>query len=391
MSIRKTVRWAGFLAGISLTASSVFAAKTQGVSDTEIVLGGHHDLSGPFSAFSAPAVKAAQLYFDEVNKKGGVHGRKIRYIVEDHGYQVPKAVQAVNKLVNRDKVFAMLLSLGTPHNLAAFRVLDRKGVPNVAPLSAARQMLQDPYENKFAFMSTYYDQMRVGITYLKQQQAVSVACAMYIPSDYGKDVYSGAQLGAKESGLTWGGETTHKADDSDFSGALAKLKSLNCDVVALALSVRGTITALSSAKKMGWDSVHFIGSSASFHTAVAKVPGGVTDGFWAAAGWRDLESRKSEPDVEAWITQYTEATGEAFPGSGAILGRTAAEIIVRGLESAGRELTVKSFRDGMENLSYRDLATGNMIKTSLGDHQAMESVYISRIEKGQWKSQSKGL
>ena len=71
------------------TASAVTgiaAAETQGVSDSEVVVGSLNDLSGPFAAFGAPATKAAQLYFDEVNAAGGVHGRKIRFVVEDHGY-----------------------------------------------------------------------------------------------------------------------------------------------------------------------------------------------------------------------------------------------------------------------------------------------------------------
>ena len=80
------------------------------------------------------------MVFDKVNADGGIHGRKIRFIVEDNGYQIPRAMQGYNKLVNRDGVFAMLLSLGTPMNIAGFKLLDPKGIPNVSPLSAASQM-----------------------------------------------------------------------------------------------------------------------------------------------------------------------------------------------------------------------------------------------------------
>ena len=97
------------------------AESVRGVTDTEIRIGGMHDLSGVFAAFSSPAVQVANDMFEEVNEQGGIHGRKIRYIVEDHAYQVPKATQAVNKLVSRDEVFAMLMSLGTPHNWRLFQ------------------------------------------------------------------------------------------------------------------------------------------------------------------------------------------------------------------------------------------------------------------------------
>ena len=99
-----------FLAAAAFTAMAAGAgAQTRGVTDTEILIGGAHDLSGVFAAVSTPAVNGANLYFDMVNANGGVHGRTIRYIVEDHGYQLPRATQAFNKLIERDGVFAMLL------------------------------------------------------------------------------------------------------------------------------------------------------------------------------------------------------------------------------------------------------------------------------------------
>ena len=100
-----------------------------------------------------PATKGTNVVFDRVNANGGVHGRQIRFVVEDNGYQMPRAMQGYNKLLNRDKVFAMLQSLGTPMNLAGFKLLDPKGIPNVAPLTAARQMLQEPMNNKFTSFS----------------------------------------------------------------------------------------------------------------------------------------------------------------------------------------------------------------------------------------------
>ena len=370
-------------AGLSIAAAPAWA--DQGVTDTEVVIGSANDLSGPFAAFGVPSIKAAQLYFDEINAKGGVHGRKIRLVVEDHGYQVPKAVQAANKLVNRDKVFAMLLSLGTPHNIAAFKLLDAKGIPNINPLSAARQMLQDPIRYKFAGTASYYDAVKATVDYMVKEKNAKTVCSMYIPSDFGKEIQAAAAEKTKELGLTYGGETTHKPDETDYVGSLTKLKNANCDLVAVALSVRGVITAVATAKKIGWDNVSFVGSSASFHTAIAKVPGGVTDGFYAGAGWQDLEARAAEPGVADWIASYTKATGEKFPGTGALLGRSAAEILVRALEAAGKDLTTDSFVKAMESLNYEDKIMGNKVQLGPDDHTAAEEIFISKIEGGSWK------
>lgn len=373
------------LAFTSATAlAGVASAATQGVSDTEVVVGSLNDLSGPFAAFGVPATKAAQLYFDEVNAAGGVHGRNIRFVVEDHGYQVPKAVQGVNKLVNRDKVFSMLLSLGTPHNIAAFKVLDRKGIPNVNPLTAARQMLQEPIKYKFAGTASYYDAVRGALGYMVENEGSKNICAMYIPSDFGKEIQMAAIDESAARSLEFMAETTHKPDESDYVGALGKLKEAGCDTIAVALSVRGAITAIATAKKIGWTDAKFVGSSASFHTAIAKVPGGVTEGFFAGAGWQDLAARAAEPEVAAWIKTYTEATGEKFPGSGALLGRSAAELFVRGLEAAGKDLTNDSFVTAMESLEYDDKIAGNRV--SVGEnHVVSNEVFISKIVDGNWE------
>ena len=369
-----------------LAVSPASADTTQGVSDSEVVIGGHHDLSGIFAAFSVPAVTAANLYFEEINANGGVHGRQIRYITEDHGYQAPKAVQAVNKLINRDKVFAMLLSLGTPMNLAAFRQQDPKGIPNISPLSAARQMLQEPLDVHYAGTASYYTQLKRAVPYMKDNHGSTVVCAMYIPSDFGKEIQAGAADGTSETGLKWGTESTHKPDETEFVGALGKMKEAGCDLVATALGVRQTITLLGTAKKMGLTGMNFIGSSASFHTVIAKVPGGITEGYYAAAGWQDLEARAGDPEVGGWIKKYIEKTGEKFPGTGALLGRSAAELFVKALEAAGPDLTHASFKTAMESLEYEDKIAGNQVKMGPGDHLAADSVYISKIEGGSWKT-----
>jgi branched-chain amino acid transport system substrate-binding protein len=381
--MRKLLATAAF--GAMLAASPAIA-QTQGVSDTEIKIGAHHDLSGIFAGFSVPAVKAAQQYFDEINAKGGVHGRKITYIVEDHGYNPSKAVQLVNKLVNSDQVFAMLLSLGTPHNIAAFKIQDPKGIPNVSPLSAARQMLDPPLDLHYAGTASYYDAVRAAVRWMKENEGSSTVCAMYLPTDFGEEIHSGMVDEAKDSGMTYATETTHKPDDADFAGALQKLNEAGCNLVGVALGIKQVITVLGTAKKLGYNDMKFLGSSASFHTAIAKVPGGITEGFFAAAGWQDLEARAGDPEVGAWIKAYTTATGEQFPGTGALLGRSAAELMVRGLEAAGRDLTHASFQAAMESLNYDDKIAGNTVKMGPGDHLAADEIFISKIEGGSWKT-----
>ena len=76
--MKKTLKHAAIGLAATLSLSGAALAETQGVSDTEVVIGSNQDMSGIFAAFGAPAMTAANLLFDEVNAAGGVHGRKIR-------------------------------------------------------------------------------------------------------------------------------------------------------------------------------------------------------------------------------------------------------------------------------------------------------------------------
>lgn len=365
-------------------AATVASADVQGVTDSEVVVGSVNDLSGIFAAVGVPAVKGSNLYFDKVNAAGGVHGRKIRYIVEDNGYQMPRAMQGYNKLLNRDKVFAMLGSLGTPMNLAGFKLLDPLGIPNVAPLSAARAMLQDPMHNKFTSFSSYFDQSVVGVKHLAELTGGQEVCSMYLPTDFGLEIMEGTKAGAEAAGLTFAAETTHKPDETDFVGSLSKLNEAGCDIVSLAVGVRQAITIVGTAKKMGLNDMKFLGTSASFLTVVAQVPGGVTEGFYAAASWKDLWARADEAAPKAFIEEYKAAYNED-PQGFAMLGYASAEMLVKALEAAGPDLTQESFIAAMETLDYQDDLVGNHMDFGPDDHQGANSVYVFVVENGAWK------
>ena len=373
-----------FAAGAVALASQGLA-QTQDVSDDEVIIGSVNDLSGIFAAVGVPAVNGANMKFDEVNAAGGVHGRKIRFVVEDNGYQIPRAMQGYNKLLNKDKVFAMLLSLGTPMNIAGFKLLDPKGIPNIGPLSAAQQMLQEPIDNKFVGFSSYWDQVQVGVKYLAAEFDAKEICTMYIPSDFGKEIAESTKDVTAALGLTLGGETTHKPDELDFVGSLTKLKAGGCDIVTMALGVRQGITVVGTAKKLGWTDVKFMNTSAGFLEPVAMVPGGVTDGLYASSGWEDLYARAAEPVPGKFIADYKAKYDQ--PASGfAMLGYSAADTLVRALEAAGPDLTQENFIAAMESLNFEDELTGSNVTYGPEDHQGVDDVVISVVEGGGWKT-----
>jgi branched-chain amino acid transport system substrate-binding protein len=381
--LRPTLAAAAATALASIVATGALA-QVRGVTDTEIVIGGAHDLSGVFAAVSTPAVNGANLYIDMVNANGGVHGRTIRYIVEDHGYQLPRATQAYNKLIERDQVFAMLLNLGTPMNLAHYPLMERRGVPNLSPLTAARAILPQPPGLNFAALSSYYDQMLAGIQYLHRETGKNRVCGMYLPTEFGEEIVAGARAGVEAIGGTWVAETTHRPDDQDFVGALQRLRSEGCEIIVGALGVRAQITAVGTAKRLGWDDAIFMVSSAGFLEPVAAVPGGVTDGLYAAAGWVDVVSRAgTNAEVDAFMAAYQERYGQPAGGF-AMLGYTAAQQMVMALEAAGRDLTVEGFVQGMYTIDYFDPLLDVQVSFSADDHQGGNIVTISQVREGMW-------
>jgi branched-chain amino acid transport system substrate-binding protein len=153
----------------------------------------------------------------------------------------------------------------------------------------------------------------------------------------------------------------------------------------MALGVRQAITVSGTAKKLGINDMYFINSSAGFHSVMAKVPGGVTEGMYAASGWADLLARMDNPEVQKFFKEYTTATGEKLPGTGALLGHSAAVTMVKALEAAGKDLNKDTFQKGMESLNYEDQVSGNTVDYSATDHQGADEIIISVIEGDNWK------
>ena len=126
-------------AGVATTGAQ--AQTSQGVGKSEIVLGTIQDLSGPLAGYGKQVRAGMLLAVDEVNEQGGIHGRKLKLLVEDSGYDPKKAVLAAQKLVNQDKIFAMVAHIGTAQNMAAMPIQFEKNVFNFFPVTAARARL----------------------------------------------------------------------------------------------------------------------------------------------------------------------------------------------------------------------------------------------------------
>ena len=365
-------------------ATAAFAAETRGVSPTEIVLGMHTDLSGPAATYGVAGSNAVKMRFDEANEAGGIHRRKIKLFVEDTQYQVPRAVQAGTKLINRDNIFAMVAALGTPMNNALFKDQLEAGVPSLFPFSAARSMFLPFHRLKFYGAASYVDQVRAGIKYFVQEKGRRAVCAMYQDTDFGKEVLDGVQMQLDEMKLKLVEVATHKPTDQDFTAEITKLKSAGCDLVVLGTIVRDSIVPYATARKIGWTEVDFLGSAATYDMFVAAAQGGVTEGLYAM-GLTDMPYRDTlSPVAQGWFDRYKERF-KVEPNIGAVYGYVSADLTVLGLERAGPDLTLDSLIAGLEAIKgYHDIFNGPEQNFGPDKHQGANSSFLAVVKGGRW-------
>ncbi len=366
----------------SLAIVSVASAQQRGVTKDEVLFGMPTDLSGVAATYGVSSSNAVKMRFDEVNEAGGIFGRKLRVIVEDQGYQVPKAVQACNKLINRDKVFAFIGPLGTPMNNACFKDEFAAGVANLFPLSAARSMYE-PFERlKFYGAASYVDQIRSGIEYFVKTKGKKAVCVMYQDTDFGKEILIGAEIQTKKLGVKLVEAAGHKPTDQDFTASLTKLKSAGCDLIAMGTIVRDSIVPYTAARKMGWTDVDFLGSAAVYDSVVGAAQG--MDGFYGM-GLTEMPYADSEhPKVKAFVEAYKKKYN-VDPNIGAVYGYVAADLAVTGLKNAGQDLTMDSFVKGLEAIKgYQDIFNGPAVTFGPNIRQGANSSFLAEVKGGRW-------
>jgi len=384
MPVKSRWGWLPLLAG-SLLMTALIAPATgavRGVTDTEITIGTITDLSGVTAVQGVNNSDAVRMAFEEANAKGGVNGRKIKYIVEDNQYQVPRAVQAMNKLLNSDNVFMTIDNGGTPMNDANMPAQFAKNVPNMFPLTAARSMYEPYNRLKFAQFASYYDQMRSAVKYFAEKKGRKKFCVTYQDSDFGKHVLAGVVAQTKALGLKVVETTAHRPTDTDFNASMTKLHDAGCDAVMLGTIVRDTNIIIQTARKMNWD-VDLVGQFASYDTAVASLPGGATEGFYCMTPALYAYPDDPRPAVQEFAKRYKDRYGRD-PNFHGEVGYTAAQLVLMGLEKAGRDLTVDSFIKAMESINnYKDIF-GSELSFGPDQHHGSTRSFLTVVKSGRW-------
>lgn len=359
-------------------------AQQQGVSKDQILIGTIQDLSGPLAGYGKAVRNGMQLRIDELNEQGSIHGRKLKLLTEDSGYDPKRAVLAAQKLVNQDKIFIMAAHIGTAQNNAAMPVQFDKNIINFLPVTAAREMYEPFNRLKYAAFATYFDQMRAAVPNLTKEKKISKVCAIYQDDEFGLEVLRGAEAGLKSINMDFTEKTTYKRGATDFSSQVARMKSAGCEMVVLGTIIRETVGTIAEARKTGFNPL-FIGSSAAYTDLIHKLGGKAMDGMYATMTVPHPYLDEASKPIAFWANKYKTKFGDD-PTVFSVYGYIIVDAFIRGAQKAGPNLTTDSFIKAMDTLNLPpDIFGGPEGKFTPTQHLSSNRSRLSQIQDGRWK------
>jgi branched-chain amino acid transport system substrate-binding protein len=404
-------RLAGAVAALALVAvacgaqqSSTQQAKTDpGVTKDTITLGGTYPVSGSASAYYSVA-KGANAYFQYVNnEKGGVNGRKIKYLVVDDAYTPSNTPAKARELVQEDKVFLTYGDLGTSTNLAVRDYYNQQQVPQlfVATGSSVWGAGYKQYPWTLGWQPDYVTEGKIYAKYILQNAASSKIAVLYQNDAYGQDYLNGMKqgLGDKAGSILVDTATYNANDPVDMSSQINKLKASGADSFYVAATPAYAANAIINAVKSGWKPRIYMNNV----SAASAVWRGVVKGLGTSAGVDGMVTTtylKDPLDTSRWggdagvklfkdvMTKYGEGCDPTGADSFCVSGMASAYTMVDVLKQAGSDLTRKHVMDlACCNLNEGNnplLLPGMVVKTTSSDHFPIEQEQLQRWEGDHW-------
>ena len=345
--------------------------ETVGVTDTSIKIGTLLPMSNTTAtAWGVPLSKGMKAYFDYINDQGGIYGRKIDFIVGDSQYTGPVASEAARKIVEQNGVFALQGNLGTEAEMAIYKYLEEKGVPDMFILTGDSTWTDPISFNRFRFLVDYKVEGRILGQYIGKNYDGKKLGILAQNDGFGKDGEAGLMLGLEDIGAKM--ETTtqyYDATQTDVTAQMQRLKADGAEVIGfygMPAQASGGIAAARTT--LNWD-VPFVITGVN----AAQIVG-------ALAGWQNAEGtisvsfgHQSDETDNPGVQKYTDIMKKYAAGtqtdSISLTGYSVAESMVQVLIQAGPDLTRTSFLNAAESIcKFNGGSTIAPISLSPTDH-----------------------
>jgi branched-chain amino acid transport system substrate-binding protein len=347
-------RYLAILAGLSCLCTTAFA-NDPGVTDNEVKIGGFTAESGKFAVYASIG-RAASAYFDRVNAKGGVNGRKINYIRIDTQGEHVKSVQAVRKLVEEDQIFAFFLNVGATHK-AAYKYILENNVPDMYFTDALVEYAKPM--NKYLFPGTggpqiFSEGKTMALDAAKKYKGKRV-CFVATDDQLGEEFINGGKEGIEEANAKLSGAdklkvgATERAERSlpQVNSQILNLKKDGCEVVLDGLFANLGPSGMNYAATQGFKPAWYILSFNVGPKFLSLLPEGYRDNIVSSTtlavdetfktpGWKDFVSLMQKNDI---------------PLQRAQVGYAAAELMTEVLKKAGKNLTRESLITAAESMN----------------------------------------
>lgn len=354
--------------------SSLNALAQFGVSADSITLGQSAAFSGPAKDLGVEMRNGALLAFNEFNRQGGAHGRKIKLISYDDGYEPDRAVANTKKLINDDKVFALFGAVGTPTSKAVLPIFTEAKVPYFGAFSGA-ELLRSPF-NRYIFnvRASYYDETERIVEHLISLGRNKIG-VLYQNDAYGQAGLAGVERALRKRKLEIAVKATIERNSSEVSAAVKQMNTAGPQAVVMIGAYDGIAAFVKAMKQAGsnteFHNVSFVGS-----ISLAKALG--ADG----AGVAISQVVPSPFDQTVPIVKEYQRLMKAAGGTGysftSLEGYIAARVFIEGLKRAGKNLSREGFIDALEGMRNVNL-DGFHIAFSPQNHQASTFVDMTMI------------
>jgi ABC-type branched-subunit amino acid transport system substrate-binding protein len=375
---------------LSVVSASAQSKYDVGATDAEVKIGQTMPYSGPASVLGIEGrVQAA--YFEMVNDKGGINGRKVNFISLDDAYSPPKTFEQTRRLVEQDGVLATMGSLGTPTNVAIRKYLNQKKVPQLLVLSSSAQW-NNPSE--YPYSTSYYlaaDQEAASFAkYLKDKMPNAKIAILYQNDDYGKDWLRGFKEGlGKDAGERIVKELSYEATDPTVDSQVLAMKAAGADVFIAAATTKFAAMSIRKISEMQWKPDRFLAAGA-ISSLKAILDPEIAKGIVSLSFIKDPNDPavENEPDGKeyfAFMKKY--APNDNAKDMSAVLGYTVAELSAYILEKSGNALTrdnVLKVATALKNPPVHLLQDGVIISTSPDNYLPVTTARLVEFDGTAW-------
>ena len=385
--MKKGIFWTllGFL--MMFIPAPVLGAE-EGLTDTEIVIGSHQDLSGPIAGWGIQVKMGLEMRAREINEAGGIHGRKIRLVIEDSAYDPKKAIMVTNKMINQDKVFAFIGNMGRPTALATKPIISGKKIPQMFPLTAASGFYE-PYDRySFAGFVPYYDQARCVIKYFVKEKDYKKIGLLYQDDEMGAIMMKGVKDQLAIFNMTLTAAESYKRGATEFSSQITKLRKAEVQLVVLATVIRETVGAFREAKKIGWnvDMCGMTPAYTQYAIDLLEKAGSSADGLYVTGQTEYPYEDSPLASVRDWYKRHLAWFGK--PGDlPTTAGYAGVHYFAIAAQKAGRALTREKLVDTLETFQEvpDDVFGGAPVTFTNTSHQGAYNVFMFQVQRGKWK------